>query len=485
MKLDRFILIFFIGVSVFTFACGDGDSGKNGNGLKADSGEILGKSIISLPASLSPGETSKGTADDPCECDSSDELIDVYNGIRCYVRIADAIKNGVKQLVIDIGEVLPYIPVGREFVIDDPKPEDPKKVLLEKPEGEDYEWKLSFFFEETGGPEMIIRFTFEGMGARGRLLWKRTEENGELAKVGMHLNVENAIDVTFDGTAAVRTLEVRYRQDLSEILSLGEAGSFDGYTVEQREKILGQADRIFLNTVLDGTAGEYTIYGTSHHPGWSQLNYEIFGADRNMYLFKAKAKTDSDNAAKLYLSLPLESRDDITGVWTDDSVGVIVTDFLTGRVNSILARLSDGADDPVEDPADPDDPFIGDTAAEQQLAKDIIYWLVGENPPVDYSITKAELEAFVFSDKSGDADAQSFQNGYKSISYMINPAYYDSENGFLGTYDEARDIFYVYSGTSLSAGLKPGNFGVMNGLDLSNIQPYVPSEVVAATIEVE
>lgn len=486
MKLHRVITAVLIAASFTIFACSDdGGSGKSTNGLKSDSGEVLGNSIIDLPASLSSGQPSKGTGDNPCECDNDDELIDIYQGIRCYVSIAEEIKNGVRELIIAIGDVLPYLPVGKEFVVTDPKPEDPVKVLLEKPEGEAYQWKLSFYFYETGGPEMVVRFTFEGQGAKGRLVWIMVEEDEELAEIGIHENVDHAIDVVFDGTASVRTLEVKYQQDLSGILAIGQAGTLDGYTRKQRERVLGQPDRIFLNTILDGEAGEYTIYGTSHHPGWAILDHEIFGDERNMYLFKAKAKADAGQEAKLYLSLPLETRDDNTGVWEDDSVGVVITDFLWGRVNTILAKLSDGVDDPVENPDDPEDPFIGDVAAEQQLADFIIYWITGENPAVDYSITKAELETFVFSDQSADPDAEIFQSQYKSISYIINPAFYDAADGFLGTYDENRDLFYVYNGTMLWEGSKPANFSSMNALDLSGVEPYVPAQVVAHEITVE
>ena len=85
-----------------------------------------------------------------------------------------------------------------------------------------------------------------------------------------------------------------------------------------------------------------------------------------------------------------------------------------------------------------------------------------------------------------------FQNGYKSIKSIINPAFFNEAQGFLGTLDETNDIFYMYtyqspnwllvenSDQSSISGLKSNAL-----LDLTGITMYVPTAVVNATIVVQ
>ncbi len=57
--------------------------------------------------------------------DCEDDMVEVYEGIRGYVGIAENIKDEVRNLVAAIGESLPSLPVGVESVI--PNPDDDLK----------------------------------------------------------------------------------------------------------------------------------------------------------------------------------------------------------------------------------------------------------------------------------------------------------------------------------------------------------------------
>lgn len=477
MNLFRFFSVVIVSFIIFLPSCGSESSNAD-----PDMGDIIGNSIIDLPESLAGTRTtSRGSSCcDPCDCEEAqDSMIGIYQGIRCYVRIAENVKSGVKDIIKGIVRGLPYLPVDTEIPIDNPN-DDLKRVLVEKPEGTEYEWKVSFFYTESGDvPEMIVRFSILGNWAKGRILWKFVEEDEELAEAEMHQDVTHALDVSFDGTTDIKTLEVRYTQDLEYILdpaNLNTLNEIDDDWLKGR--VFGQPEKIFLNASLNKNTDEYTIYGTSYHPGWHIIEKEIFGENRNIYLFKAKAKRDGNQLAKLYLSLPLNTRDTIDDVWTADGVGVVLTDFLTSNLNQIIGRLLDNEDDD-----DLEDPFQGSIADEQSRAYDIVSWITGADPEsAGYSITREQLENYVF-DPSSDSD--DFKNSYKSIKYILNPAFYSRENGFLGTYDEGRDEFYTYIPDSLTPIGKPANFDEMYALDLSGIQPYVPTEVVSATITVE
>ena len=200
-------------------------------------------------------------------------------------------------------------------------------------------------------------------------------------------------------------------------------------------------------------------------------------------MFKAKAEEGSTKGAKLFLSLPLETTTDTAGVWTDDSVGEVFTQVMLDQFNGYIMKYLDA----VDDPANGND-FTGDLANEQAIGQAILNWLIVPNVTASSvvatnGLTKDQFLGFIYG--STDASADNIKNGYLSVAYMVNPAFFSESDGFLGTLDETKDKFYKYTNNALAESADRSSISALTSLDLSGIVSYSPAEVKAATITVE
>jgi hypothetical protein len=201
----------------------------------------------------------------------------------------------------------------------------------------------------------------------------------------------------------------------------------------------------------------------------------MWGDDRSMYVFKAKATDDeAADGAKLYLALPLDTMSVTTDVFTNDSIAVVFGTAMLAQINGMIAEQAVSA---------PED------------AKAVYNYIVnGDMAGTDevQPLTLAEMNAF-----ADGADAEggiaSFQTMARSINAMVNPAFYTDEDGFIGTLDDSvvdSEVYYQWDGTAQAlAATEETTFtdviDGLNSLDLSAVVPYVPADVVSATITVE
>ena len=296
----RYLLILLVAISVaFSVSCKkdeedtvtSGDAEASSTFTEANS-QVVADSIISMPQSLLP-PSSSGKIVDPVKSPSLNGggMAGIYSGVTQYISFAESMKNMVKELMGHIikSPLLHTATLGEKLIIPDDAsdPNAPKGVMVEKPATGDYKWKVSLYMTaESLTPEMIIRFNMEGAGAKGRLLWKMTEADEEAANKGFAGIVRTStVDVTFDGTGANKTLEVKFVQDLSSLFAYATANWANLDATERENLDLGQPTKVFLNAVSDGTT--YTIYGTSYHEGWA-MEQELggkggmFGEGRNM-----------------------------------------------------------------------------------------------------------------------------------------------------------------------------------------------------------
>jgi hypothetical protein len=318
------------------------------------------------------------------------------------------------------------------------------------------------------------------------------------------INVARTVSLVFDGTTETKTLEVKLVQDLTSIFTYAEAHWTALSETVKSALDLGQPGKVFVNASYSGSV--YTIYGTSYHPGWakeSALKGEssMWGSnDRNMYMFKVKASGGTDGGAKMAIALPLATESDVSNVWTKDSLATIFSGMMLNNLNTMLAKRADDVDDADTDGSNGSNQsleqekmggaymmrwFLNNSELNTKFTYDAINsWLVTHRGADAYVLSAAELKNFIDSD-STDANAVQVKNAYSSIKYMINPAFYDEEDGFIGTYDEVSDVFYNYTNGTMTEGAKPASFSTLNAFDLSTITPYVPADVVAATLTVK
>jgi hypothetical protein len=375
-----------------------------------DSGsQALSASIIDLPSSLQVSGSSQSignrsyaeSGDASDDSDSGGSFVGIYSGIRHYIGMAEMMKDFLKEFMTEIvkSDLMQTATLNTEISIPAVNQDEggPKKFKIEQPTGETYKWKLSLYFsDEATSPDMIIRFDITDDTARGRLLGIMTETDEDLVSADITaLSISRYVDVTFDGTSNNKTLDVKMVQDLSAYEEYARS-NWSTLTDAQKSALdLGQPAKVLVSASKDVDTGVFTIYGTSYHSGWSvQSTLEgedmMWGEGRTMYMFKAKAD-ETAQGAKLYLSIPLESRTDASAdVWEEDDISSLFTDMMLNQVNSMLARLSDNIDDPDTDGED----GANASVAEEQRTADMIFAFFIYPPLTEpHTYTQAEYDA--------------------------------------------------------------------------------------------
>lgn len=466
--------------------------------------ETLKTSILSMPESLSvatltaqkPGNTGGTIRRMAGEGGGYPDAI--FGGIRQYIGLADMMKGMVTEVMAKLLPNLGNMPVGElvEIPADPSDPGAPSWVKLEQ--GTTYDWKVSLYWANNTTPEMIMRFTKSDTGVKGRMLWTMDDAGSdEFALCGYTGSFVRTVDVTFDGTTANKSLEVKLIQGLSGLITY--ATGLDLSVSTEKTKFdncdIGQPEKVFLKASHNGT--EYAIYGTSYHPGWDDQAAALvaslgadaagpsFGDGRSMYMFKAKA-TDTDGA-KLYLALPLETMTDTTGVWTNDSISEIFGQMVANMLEEVIQPVL--TENPIVD------------AVLKNAATAVMKLIVPTAADYTHQITTAELMTFA-SSGTVPTELQSLQDMILSVLALVNPAFYTEADatyaaGFLGTLndggtaaDTTDDVYYKYTpagGTLLAStdATFKTKVDTLNAYDLSSVVNYVPADVVSATITVE
>ncbi|MDH5561068.1 MAG: hypothetical protein OEY59_09485 [Deltaproteobacteria bacterium] len=566
-KLYQIILSLFLVSSLLISSCGDSgeittvQTPTIGNDVfNATSGQKLANSVISLPKSLQaptqqPAPSLKSVAK-MMNSQGGGGMEGIYTGITHYVSMVEMMTVMLKEImsgIVQNSSILGF-PLGQEIDLSQyaTSPDDPQKLIVNKPTASGYDWKISLFDDLAAtAPQMVIYFTLGTDGAKGKLVMQITEPDEQLTAIGITgINKNVTVEAIFDATTTLKTLDVKFIQDMTEITAYAQTNWATLTQVQKDAFDLGQPERVFLNASYDGT--EYTIYGTSYHPGWAveaTLNNQpmFWGNDRSIYMFKAKSLEGTVNGSKLSLALPVETATDVTNSWTNDSIGSIFTQIQLDNINGFIDRYFDAVDD-----AD----VSGDVSEENTSGVWTLTWILGDNPLIDpltthgstftqaeydaakafwinhpdtnltsvfsivnvadynaffaslsganqqswytitmapvikanylagSGITKTQLESFI-SQASSDPNVINFQNQYKAIQYMINPAFYKETLGFIGTYDEASSTFYEYGAGTFNENIDTTSIDDLLILDLNTITSYTPVEVINATILVQ
>ena len=398
---------------------------------------------------------------------------DVFAGIPLYIGLAEIMKSSVATVLVDMIPLLAESVEGEFFTLTSTNPLMPKIAKVEK--GTGYDWKVSGYYAGESTPKMILQFSIKTGGIKGRCLWSRPMQNYFYAQAGFTTKMPVYLDLIFDGSSTVQTMDIKFHQDLS----LGRAWATQDGSLTLNDLAsanIAQPDKVFLHLTSNGT--EFTVNGISYHPGWATqetLGVTIpgWGAKRTMYLFKAKATSDFGGAAKLYLALPEDDRTDMTGVWDDSSLSYVVGSIFTAVLNAFIDAIADNASPSAA------------TLAAQVITGDynIKSHVAGE------TITRKHLLDFA---QNGSSDYNDLHAQIRSVLYLVNPAFYTASTGFLGTYnaDLGTQGYYKYSSTT--GQLSRNNDGPfiaiidkLNAYNLSDVVPYVPATVKVETITVE
>ena len=99
------------------------------------------------------------------------------------------------------------------------------------------------------------------------------------------------------------------------------------------------------------------------------------------------------------------------------------------------------------------------------------------------SFTISDIEAIL--EKTNDDDSNAFRTLLETIKHLVNPAFFEKEIGFLGTFDGTDFYAYDKESNSLDLGTKPENFDSLNALDLTLLEAIIPNDVYTMVIEVK
>lgn len=99
------------------------------------------------------------------------------------------------------------------------------------------------------------------------------------------------------------------------------------------------------------------------------------------------------------------------------------------------------------------------------------------------SFTISDIEAIL--EKTNDDDSNAFRTLLETIKHLVNPAFFEKDLGFLGTFDGTNFYTYDKESNSLNLGDKPDNFDSLNSLDLTVLEAIIPNDVYTMEIEVK
>jgi|APSaa5957512622_1039677.scaffolds.fasta_scaffold20093_2 hypothetical protein len=495
-KLSIYLLICLLGLTLILSGCQSAEENSDSSSgndevattfTPANSTKIQ-NSIFDLPGSITTSMGSSSTmrniAGKPnFSSGGSNDQSGIFSGVTQYVSTAEMFKDFVKQFMANVvgSGMLQNAELDTVYSISDDSDDDsPTGIMVQKPTGEAYEWKVNLYFDASpdvnSNPGLIARLTIGDSGARGRILWAMTEADDEVTTaLGTPLDITRYIDITFDGTTSTKSLELKYVGDMANYTEHAQTYWGTMSTAQKEALDLGQPEKVFLTAQYDSISGEYTLYATSYHPGWAiestlDGSDSFWGPGHSMYMFKVKAVEGSTNGAKLFLALPHEDTTNTANVWTDDALGNLFIGVLVDQING----------------------YTTGCLVEASTADSIVEMITGVDPTVeaDCTIDQTELTTFVNAPDGGLAQSViDFKDNYRSISYLINPAFFkegaDGNSTFLGTYDEGSTTYYEYTASGLAVQADTSAIDALLTLDLSNIEAYVPSVVKAATVTVE
>jgi hypothetical protein len=573
MKKMYLPLLLITAAALITAGC----SGALNNG-EADKPDKLSYSIAEVPESILPpsGDTGRRSVDEG-------DIADIYSLIPEYVNMAADIRDHVVGIMESVLRNFNWLDSLERDTLAAVEDGELTHIKISDLSGE-YERKLYLYFDGGTDPRYIISYSVSDNGyGKGVILYRVSgtfEGTADIASV-------TTAEIIFDSTSAPQALDIRYHRDLTGLRTYAQ-GLTDPAETELRSLDLAQPEQISLSVRFDGT--EYLVSGYSYHPGIEELQslgledyFELLKESRHTYLFRTVipvTEEGTETGAKLSLAFPVDDAADLTGVWTDDALGTLYTDYMVEFANSLISEETN----PVKkfynamyitlNVPDPDDytvlpesyfteyfePWVdemneGLTAAGVTDAKSmqtyfdgltseekngvrqedfgVLYHLsnagtvawdtawtqeaynnavstLGNWDGLDYTamnqlyqdaasdetkkfylsllmiayisedhgftVTQEELETFLYDPDLDEPEVLEFRNLYESVKYIVNPAFYKPEEGFIGTLNTETDQFYLLSGGALVPSADRTVIEGLIDLDLSSVTVLIPAD---------
>lgn len=123
---------------------------------------------------------------------------------------------------------------------------------------------------------------------------------------------------------------------------------------------------------------------------------------------------------------------------------------------------------------------------------DWVYLLVRAQDLIDEAVSlgfsipaanAADIVNYAVNADPADPWAAGLYAAIEPVLYMINPAFFSDSEGFIGTWNSQTGIDLFY-GLDTNTTLMPASFTSLKDLDLSQINPFIPSVVISSTFTI-
>ena len=427
--------------------------------------EQVNAAIFEIPASLSSTHQRSASSAllQASQREKHLQVVEVYKGIRLYIKFSNEVAKNIKKVVENIASnnILDAIERG----VKHPADKGEKFTHFQIDDVVDgYETKYTFFKDEK--ISSIIYLTFSDAGVKGRVLLDFEDEAFMKATKGFvdadTLEKEIQVEVLFDSTADTKNLQIKTFVE-QEPLKLYAIKHYTSLSSAQKHILdLEQAKTSVLEATFDGET--YSISGLSYHP-LRILKYKLdqeenpFNSDlRTMYAYRAKATIDSASKAdEAKLALAVPNQDSKSVDYDKDAIGMVFTAVMNDKINALYSD-------------------VNTTAGTKAYIASVI------DTNSDNQVSVAEFEHFIATENNDTNLAF-----YNEIKFLVNPAYYSKNVGFIGTSNEKENLFYAYHSDGVSVEKEIGNFvsNTQRDLDLSGLKSYAPVELMNLQIELK
>lgn len=123
----------------------------------------------------------------------------------------------------------------------------------------------------------------------------------------------------------------------------------------------------------------------------------------------------------------------------------------------------------------------------QEIKETIYYYILAPKVIEEYlaqnlSITIEDIQDMI---ARGSEEEVSFGDIFNTLLHIVNPAFFNEDNGFLGTYNGDKFFEFDSTGNKLTEGDKPAGFSALNVLDLDTIEDVSPKTVFDLVLTVQ
>ena len=352
---------------IFLTACKDDKSDNQITNI-----EKVEQSIVDIPSCITTSNTSQSKQKVRAEGED-DSVYNVYDGVTENIVAVKEWKQYILEVIRLIETVNGLTSDGRYD-----NSETGESIVWQPSDNADYDRMAELYQDGELGFQAYL--TFNDQAAKGLIIW-----DFSIAEDDENPDNKSKVEITFDGISEPKSLEIK----VLNMNSLNDADeperAWVKITRDTNRKVNLWGNYAFLELNLsDNDSGEERNYV-----------FAVTGYDEG-------ATGEISNKAVMNLALPLSTRDSLTNMWEEDSIGEMFYDVIRDNLTNPILTILKIAE------------VIPNDVTQQTITNEQI--LVSLEYFKDNSSSSSEIDSLLF------------------VLDLVNPAYFHS-NGFIGTFD--------------------------------------------------